>query len=93
MPPRSPEYEGRLASAIEDRGVEIKGSLGALTDMLREEVKSQEDLNTLLSAAYRRLAVQEEDRSRSFLFSYIEEIERILARTTNKQCKGVSYDA
>lgn len=89
--PQPTEYQGRIATALWQRSHEIRGSISALNDMLHEQVKSLEDLNTLLSAAQRRLTTEQQEEIKIFLFSYVEEVVGTIARLVNK--KGNNYDA
>ena len=92
-PPRSTEYEDRLITSVEDMTFEIKGLIAALHDAQDDKVKSIDDLRTLTKAAKGQIAEPYTDDVKKYLFCYVEQLERIIARVTGTKHKGDNYDA
>ena len=92
-PPQSTsQYEERLQATLGERALVAKGMISAHQDLLNEDVKSYDDVLTLLGAAKNQLAEPHPQDVTLFLFSYVEELERILARLSNQKREGEKYD-
>lgn len=92
-PPHPDEYAQRLVSVLRERAAELRGSTRAVKDMLADEVKSVNDLDALLVTGQTALANAVETPAKHFLFNYVEELEKIIARVKNEKLEGNKYDA
>ena len=92
-PPLHDKYHDRLNAAVLERTIELKGFKRALNDVLDDGVNSKHDVCTLIEAAKRQLAEKHPRDMKLFLFSYVEELEKITARLANKRYEGKKYDA
>ena len=92
-PPRSTEYKGRLDTSIIEMTTEIKGFTAAIEDAQGDKVKSIADLHTLIEVAKEQLAEPYKDEVKQFLFCYIDQLERIVARIIGTKYKGNNYNA
>lgn len=93
-PPQSTdEYFARLQDFLSERTLVVKGISSAHQDVLDDSITDYEGVRTLLEAAKEQLAGTHPQDVVTFLFSYVEELERIIARLAQEKREGVNYDA
>lgn len=93
MPPQSTrEFAERLEAAIQERALVAKGEISAHQDLLDKSVLSFKHVQALLDAAKEQLAEKHPRDIVIFMFSYVEELERIIALITDQKREGEKYD-